>query len=392
MTQRGFIRRRGSTWTAYWQADSTAGRRQRSKGGFSTRKEAQTFLTATLGSMQVGSFTEPSKVTVGEYLLQRWLPGRIPSLRPSTLDSYRRNIDRHVLPALGHVKLQQLSADQLDRFYADLLISGLAPKTVRNIHTTIRKALQDAVRKNIVVRNVADAADAPKLSRPGEREMATWTPEQLRVFFQGIAEHRLAAAYVLAATTGMRRGEVLGLRWVDVDLIHRRVAVTHTILTVGYKVTPGTPKTGRSRRSIALDAETTAALHRHQQRQLTEKVAIGKGYEDHGLVFAMESGGPVHPDSFSQTFERTVRRLGLPKIRLHDLRHTHASIGLAAGVPVKLMSERLGHATAAFTQDVYMHAIPALEEAAANQIAELVFGTEQPRPPAHPETGTADGG
>ncbi|MDP8954159.1 MAG: site-specific integrase, partial [Actinomycetota bacterium] len=209
---------------------------------------------------------------------------------------------------------------------------------------------------------------------------------------QGIAEHRLAAAYVLAATTGMRRGEILGLRWVDLDLAHRRLAVTHTILTVGYKVMPGTPKTGRSRRSIALDSETTAALHHHQRRQLTEKVAIGNGYEDHGLVFARESGEPVHPDSFSQTFERTVRRLGLPKIRLHDLRHTHASLGLAAGVPVKLMSERLGHATAAFTQDVYMHAIPALEEAAANQIAELVFGPQRRVARAELDTGAADGG
>lgn len=183
MSQRGFIRRRGSTWTAYWQVESKQGRHQRSKGGFPTRKEAQAFLTATLASLQAGTFSEPSKVTVREYLLERWLPGRSASLRPSTFDSYRRNIELHVDPALGHLKLQQLSADHLDRFYADLLQSGLAPKTVRNIHTLVHKALQDAVRKNLVVRNVADAADAPKLARPGEREMRTWSPKQLRSFF-----------------------------------------------------------------------------------------------------------------------------------------------------------------------------------------------------------------
>ena len=378
MTQRGFIRRRGSTWTAYWQVDAASGRRQRSKGGFSVRKEAQAFLTTTLGTLQSGTFSEPTKVTVREYLLDRWLPGRVSSLRPSTIDSYRRNIERHVLPALGHVRLQQLSADQLDRFYSDLLVAGLSPKTVRNIHTTLRKALQDALRKNIVVRNVADAADAPKLPRPGEREMSTWAPEHLRTFFKGIAHHRLSAAYVLAATTGMRRGEVLGLRWVDVDLGRRRIAVTHTILTVGYKVTPGSPKTARSRRSIALDPETATILAAHRSRQTRERSIERRDYQDHGLVFAREDGRPVHPDYFSQNFDRTVRRLQLPKIRLHDLRHTHASLGLAAGIPVKLMSERLGHSTAAFTQDVYMHAIPALEEAAAGQIADLVFGRPSP--------------
>lgn len=380
MSQRGFIRRRGSTWTAYWQVDSKQGRHQRSKGGFPTRKEAQAFLTATLAALQAGTFSEPSKVTVREYLLERWLPGRSASLRPSTFDSYRRNIELHVDPALGHTKLQQLSADHLDRFYADLLQSGLAPKTVRNIHTLVHKALQDAVRKNLVVRNVADAADAPKLARPGEREMRTWSPKQLRSFFEGIADHRLAAAYVLAATTGMRRGEILGLRWSDVDLRARRLSVTHTILTVSYQITPGTPKTSRGRRSIALDPETIRILAAHRARQTSERLEAA-AYVDQGLVFARNDGRPVHPDYFSQTFDRAVRRLKLPKIRLHDLRHTHASLGLAAGIPVKLMSERLGHATAAFTQDVYMHVTPAHEEAAAAQIADLVFGVEESRKP-----------
>ncbi len=329
-----------------------------------------------MAALQGGTFSEPSKLTLCEYLLDRWLPGRSPSLRPSTFDSYRRNIELHVEPALGHVRLQQLSADHLDRFYAELLQSGLAPKTVRNIHTLVRKSLHDALRKNLVVRNVADAADPPKLARPGEREMQTWNPAQLRSFFEGIAGHRLAAAYVLAATTGMRRGEILGLRWSDIDLKAGRLAVSHTILTVSYRITPGTPKTSRGRRSIALDPETVRILATHRARQ-TRETLEAIGHNDQDLVFARDDGRPVHPDYFSQTFDRTVRRLKLPKIRLHDLRHTHASLGLAAGIPVKLMSERLGHATAAFTQDVYMHAIPALEEAAAKQIADLVFGDEE---------------
>jgi len=373
-SRRGFVKRRGTTWTAYWKVDTAKGLRQRTKGGFLTRKKAETFLNETIARLQDGGFVDPSKVTVAEFLVDSWLPSRATSLRPTTFDAYTRIVDRHVVPRLGHVRLQQLSPHDLDRFYADVLNAGLAPKSVRNMHTMLHKALRDAMRKNLVVRNVADAADPPRLARPGENEMKTWSPEHLRVFLNEISKHRLGAAYILAATTGMRRGEVIGLRWRDVDLSARRLVIAHTITAVGYKLVEGAPKTNRGRRTIALDVETARLLTEHRDRQRAEKDAVGIGYRDRGLVFAREDGSPVHPDYFSQTFDRTVARLGLPRIRLHDLRHTHATLGLAAGVPVKVMSSRLGHATSAFTQDVYMHAIPELEEAAAEQIAGLVFG------------------
>jgi integrase len=273
--------------------------------------------------------------------------------------------------------MQQLSPDRLDRFYADLSAAGLAPKTVRNIHVMLHKALHDAVRKNLVPRNAAEAADPPKLTRSSRSDMSTWTPEQLRDFFAGIAHHRLAAAYLLAATTGMRRGEVLGLRWADVDSTARHLHVRQTILSVNYELTYGRPKTLRGERKIALDTETIRALRAHHVAQQREMAVLGAGYRNQDLVFARENGDPVHPDYFSQTFDRTVKRLGLPKIRLHDLRHTHATLGLKAGVPIKVMSDRLGHATTAFTMDIYTHAIPAIEHEAAEQIADLVFGGSQ---------------
>jgi integrase len=300
-------------------------------------------------------------------------------VRPSTFASYRGLVERHVIPALGHLQIQQLSPDRLDRFYADLVGQGYATKTVRNIHVLVHRALTDAVRKNLVPRNVADAADPPKLNRADQEEMKTWTPEQLREFFAGIAEHRLATAYVLAATTGMRRGEVLGVRWKDLDFGARRLHVQQTILNVEYRIVVGRPKTRRGERKVALDNQTIELLKQHRVRQRSERRLVGAAYENNDLVFAREDGRPVHPDYFSQTFDRTVKRLGLPKIRLHDLRHTHATLGLAAGVPVKVISDRLGHATSSFTQDVYMHAIPAVEEEAAAQIAHLVFGDAHPR-------------
>ena len=250
----------------------------------------------------------------------------------------------------------------------------MAPKTVRNVHVVIRKALADATRKRLVSRNVAIDADPPKVPGPGEREMATWTPDELKTFLRGIASHRLAAAYVLAGSTGMRRGEVLGLRWSDLDLDLRTLAVFQTIVNVAYKITFSEPKTARGRRTISLDAPTVEVLRAHRSQQLKEKAALGERYDDHDLVFARPDGQPVHPDFFSQTFERTVKRLGLRRVRLHDLRHTYATLALRAGVDAKTVSARLGHSTVAFTLDVYTKAVPQLDREAADKIALLIFG------------------
>jgi integrase len=194
----------------------------------------------------------------------------------------------------------------------------LAPKSVRNVHIVIRKALADATRKRLVNRNVAIDADPPKVPGPGEREMATWTPQELKIFLRALADHPFGAAYVLAASTGMRRGEVLGLRWSDVDLDRATVAICQTIVNVAYKVTVSEPKTARGRRTISLDRSTVAILRAHRTQQATEKDAAGAGYGDLDLVFARPDGQPVHPDFFSQTFNRTVTRLGLRRVRLHD--------------------------------------------------------------------------
>jgi len=379
--QRGFLKRRGRTWTAYYYLGTGRDRRQKSRGGFATKNAAQRFLTDVLASLQRDEYVETTKLTVAEYLLERWLPLMEHSVRPSTWNGYKRGLEQHVIPTIGHLQLQRLRADHLDQLYATLVTSGrrdgtggLAPKTVRSIHTTLHKALRDAQRKQLVTRNVAQAADPPKIRR---REMRTWTNSQLRMFLDGMRDHPLYPAYVLAATTGMRRGEVLGVRWSDlnVDAHPPRLSVTQTVLSINYQITFGAPKTQRGRRSIALDPTTVRILDEHRQRQVEERTVLEGAYRDDlNLVFARADGTPIHPDYFSQTFDRAVARLALPKIRLHDLRHTHATLGLAAGIPAKVMSDRLGHATVAFTQDVYMHAIPQLEADAAEHVAALIFG------------------
>jgi site-specific recombinase XerC len=229
---RGFVRKRGSTYTWYFDVPDpmTGKRRQYSKGGFRTKRECQQALNEALSTLRTGTFVEPSQRTVAGFLVEEWLPAmRPPRVRPSTWLSYRKNVERHIVPALGHLPLQRLTPAQLTAFYRGLLSSGhrqgsggLAPKTVRNIHGALHAALRDAVRWGYVARNVAAAADLPKGMAP---EMRVWSPEQLRAFLDQVRDDRLYAAWLLLATTGMRRGEVAGPRWVDVDLDAGRLVV-----------------------------------------------------------------------------------------------------------------------------------------------------------------------
>jgi integrase len=256
--------------------------------------------------------------------------------------------------------LQRLQPEDLDAFYAELLVNGrrngagggLAPKSVRIIHGIIRKALADAHRKGTVTRNVADLADPPKVRLGGSRAMTVWSADELRAFLATIEDSEWYAPIFLAANTGMRRGEVLGLTWRNVDLDAARLTVAQQILSVGYEAGVADVKTANSRRTIDLDARTVAVLRTWRREQLEQKLSTGRRRDD-GFVFTRLDGAPIHPDFFSQTWDRLMRASDLPRIRLHDLRHTHATILLKAGVPVKVVSERLGHSSPAFTMTVY---------------------------------------
>ena len=205
--------------------------------------------------------------------------------------------------------------------------------------------------------------------------MRTWTPDELRSFLEYVQDDPLHAAWVLSANTGMRRGEVLGLRWQDIDFDRRRLAIRQTIISIDYRVEVGEPKTARGRRSIALDSGTVTALRAHRVKQNQLKLMLGEAWQDSDLAFCRDDGTPVHPDRFTQMFDKHVKASGLPRICLHDLRHTHATLALAAGIHPKVVSERLGHSTVAFTMDVYSHAIPSMEAEAAETIANLVRGS-----------------
>jgi integrase len=271
---RGSVRQRGTTWTVVFDEPRADGRRhQRSKGGFRTRKDAERYLREQLRSLDTGTYMAPHKLTVATYFGEHWLPAmQARGLRPSTLTRYEDHVRCAITPALGGLPLQGLMPTHLNKLYGDLRTAGRAPKTIRNIHGVLSKALADAERWGLVGRNAARLADVPAVARP---KLRVWSPEQTRAFLAAVANDRLFAAWLLAATTGMRRGELLGLRWEDIDLDNGVVRVARARVRAGNQVVAGEPKTARGRRTIALDPTTMAALRHHRKRQ-TERAA-GRG-------------------------------------------------------------------------------------------------------------------
>jgi integrase len=381
--RRGHVRQRGDTYTAYWRARNTDGVSvQRSKGGFPNARAAEQHLTKVLRDLDTGTYVEPDRKaraqTVAQFVRETWGPAIKVTVRPSTFAGYLEKLESYVLPRIGSLRLHEITPDKLNRLYAELQEhgrvsgrGGLSPKTVRHVHVTLHRVLADAVQWDRIARNPADRATPPK---PKRVEMKTWSPTQLRAFLDSLRTDRLYAAFHLLATTGMRRGELLGLRWVDVDLEAGWLTVRQTLISIGYEVQLSEPKTERSRRRIGLDPATVVALRMQRTRQLEERLAWGEAWTDTGLVFTREDGSPIHPQSLSQAFENRARAVGLPPIRLHDVRHSYATAALAAGVPTRVLSERLGHSSTALTTDTYQHVVAEMDEEAAARIARVILG------------------
>ncbi|MBW3604149.1 MAG: site-specific integrase [Actinobacteria bacterium] len=381
----GRVFRRGKTWSYVVDvgAHGDGRRRQRMKGGFATKRDADRALREVLRTLDTGTYVAASSLTLGGFLADEWLPAmRPPTLRATTWTEYARKVRCHVIPRLGQIPLQRLSPAHLNAFYAELITAGrvdgtggLSPKTVREIHVIVRKALKDAVRWGRVNRNVAALADPPSqrsavASR--RRTMRTWTPAQLRRFLSEDLDERLGYAWVLAGTTGLRRSELLGLRWADVDLTAARLAVRQRLANVDGHPELSEPKSNRSGRVVDLDERTVAALRARRTQQAEHRLMCGPAWHDLDLVVTREDGLWIHPDWFSELFRRRVAALGLPKIRLHDLRHTHATLLLQAGVNAKIVSERLGHHSVAFTLDTYAHVIPGMQSDAVRRLSALI--------------------
>ena len=357
-------------------------RRQVRRRGFRTKAEAQAALDELRVRGRRGTYIVPARQTLERFLVDDWLPAIRATVEPSTHESYTRYLKVHVIPRIGAVPIQQLDASVLNKLYADLLNNGrrdgkpggLAPRTVRYIHTIVGRALREAVAWDRLARNVARAAQPPRAAQARGPEMRTWDGATVARFLDCVRDDRHCPAWLFLATTGCRRGEALGLRWHDVDLDAAKAVLSQSVTAVDHdlRLAPRT-KSGKPR-PIELDAKTVAALRVVRVRQAQEKLLLGPAYVDRDLVFARPDGRPQHPEHFSMAFDRRVARYRLPRIRLHDLRHTWATLALSAGVDVKIVSERLGHASAKITWDIYQHVTPTMQANAAETVARLIFG------------------
>lgn len=327
--------------------------------GFSTEKEAKDARDKSRAAVSSGMYVAPHKVTVEAYL-RHWIEVHALTLKPTTEADYRGRIERNIIPRLGKLPLSSLRPSDVQRFYADLRREGgangrpLAAKTVENIGAVLKVALAHAVDVDVLLpRNPSSRVRMPK---GDSKRNETWTSSELQVFFGGMQDHRLFALFRLAAYTGARRSELLGIKWSDVDFDRCRV----TIARVRVKTNAGvqelrSTKGGDGRRLVTLDSGTLDVLRAHRVKQLTERLALGEAWQDSGYLFVRQDGSPIDPDTPSQLFTRIAKSLGLPEQRFHDLRHFHATELLRAGVPLHVVADRLGHRDAMVTATIYAH-------------------------------------
>lgn len=326
-----------------------------------TRAEVVKRLGAAQRTHDDGLPIPSERLTVGAFLDQ-WLTAVGPSLRPNTLRRYAAYVHLHATPLIGRTPLAKLTPEQLQRLYAERLDAKLSPTTVHHLHGVLHRALGQAARWGMVVRNVADLVDPPRMAR---KEMRTLSPAQAATLIVASGSERLGAIYVLAITTGARQGEMLALRWRDVDLDRGTMRITASLQWTKTGAVLGEPKTARSRRQVMLPKIAIESLRAHRASQVSERLRMGPAWQDLDLLFPNEVGGPMSASNLiRRSFKRLLTTAGLPPVRFHDLRHSAATLLLAQGVHPKIVSEMLGHSSIAITLDLYSHVTPTMQREA----------------------------
>ena len=354
----------------YLGCDEFGKRKYHNKTVNGIKKEAQAYLNKVLTEKDTGTFIEPSKEILSKYL-EHWLQTTAKQrVREKTFSSYQSLIHRYVIPTLGNSKLAKLTPLQIQELYNSLLEKGLSSRTVRYTHSVLRNALEQAVKWSMLYRNPADLVDLPKLQK---QEMKSFPPEEASKFMSAIIYSKWKAAFSLLISSGMRPGEVLGLKWSDVNFDEGKVYILRTLSrsSEGWKFEE--PKTSKSRRTIPLPPSVIKDLKEHKKEQAAEKLEA-ENYTDNGLIFACQNGEPLHERNLVRRhFKPLLEKAGLPNIRLYDLRHTCATLLLTAGENPKVVSERLGHASVILTLDTYSHVLPDMQQGAADKLEKLLF-------------------
>jgi integrase len=320
-----------------------------------------------------GIYTEPSKMPI-KMFLEQWLSGQVKTtVSPRTHELYDYIAHKHLIPAFGNVPLCQLKPQRIQSLYADKLTEGLSARTVQLQHVCLHKALDNAVRIGLIPRNPCDSVDQPRIER---RAMKTMTEDNITQFLNEARKTDYYALFFLLLFTGMRRGEALSLRWGDIDLKGAQLSINRNMQCIKGKISYKSPKTASSRRRLDLSPNTCVVLGLHKEKkEAIRKELNGPKLKDGDLVFCHTDDSPYLPDGITHAWMRLAARCGIPDIRLHDSRHTHATLLLKAGVNVKVIQERLGHANFSTTMNLYAHVSPGMQKEAASRFDDIVMGT-----------------
>lgn len=365
---RGHVRKHGTGWqyTVDLDPDPTTGkRRQKSKGGFKTKKECEAALNELMAQIESGTFFESKELTLKDFL-DYWLENyaRV-NVAASTYELYKC-FSRTIILYIGNLTLKEAKPSHIQNFYSTLLQdNSISKRQTLKIHRMLHEALKHAVQWQMIINNPTDSVKPP---RPEKTNMKVWNIENAFNFFREIKNTNLYIPLMLALTTGMRLGEIAALKWSDINFKDGFISVTHNFQRVENQYVLKQPKTEKSKRSIAMMELTIKELKYHKRMQLKNKIKLGKTYDDQDFVCTWENGKPLKPHYISDLFRNYILKLDYPKIRFHDLRHTHATMLLSKGVNPKIVSERLGHSTINITLDTYTHVLPNMQKEAVKKL------------------------
>lgn len=335
---------------------------------FKTKREANAWRIETLNKIQNGMFNSGPQVLLSEYLAQ-WLIASKDSVRPKTHIQYRQIVEQHINPMLGQIKLSDLRPEMIQAAYNRKTAAGVSARTVRLIHSVLRSALNQALRMGLIYRNPATVVYQPKLK---ETEMKVLDENQVRSLLITAKGHRLEALFKLEVTSGLREGEILGLKWSDIDWENHQLKVQRQLQRVpGMGLMFSEPKSAAGKRMIMLGSQTIVSLKAHSSRQYAERVFSGDKWQENDMIFPSTIGTPLEPRNLFREFKDLLRKANLPDIRFHDLRHTFATLALSQGVSVKVVQEMLGHSDASMTLKVYSHTTPGMQKEAAKKMDEI---------------------
>jgi integrase len=343
-------------------------RKQKKKSGFKSERDARDALRLAEAEVIKGTYIEPSKMSYSAFV-EEWFKTKKRKLGKQTIEVHKMYLDKYILPSLGEKTLAALKTSHIDDLIEKMHDKGYSPSTIKKAVNIIKNSLEYAVFHEVLIKNVAKKATLPKEEK---NEMSVWNEEEVNRFLKAAKNDRLYPLFYLALMSGLRQGELLGLRWKDLDLENHFLTINQVLAHNGKDIIKGT-KTKKSKRIVNLTESTVHVLKVHRKSVLEEKLLNGKSYQDQDLVFCTQMGTPVHPSNLrNRVFNKLIEAANVPKIRFHDMRHTHATLLLSKGVNVKVISERLGHSNSKITLDTYSHVLPTMQKDAMDKLDSMI--------------------